>query len=172
MSMSTRPPARGLVPGPSSPGARRRTSATVRRCEVVEDGVGLTTAPWRTLCPQRVLELHDPDLSSLRQLPPGTSVALVTDRLFGRARMALRARLAGIEVQRSLVVLPSISSPLAVLDDNRSAVRHFWAVVAAVPPGVTWAHAPASLVLTAVRRLPWQLTGAIAPGRVLIGCRR
>jgi hypothetical protein len=171
--MSSRPPSRSQmlcsgddhVPPP-------RPVAAAGSPEVVENGVGLARAPWRALCPTRVLELHNPDLRSLRRLPPGTAVALVTDGPLNRLLLRRRARMAGIRVDRELVVLPSTSAPLVVLDDNAAAVRHFWSGVAAVPPGVTWAHAPASLALTAVRRLPWQVTTAVAPGRVLVGVRQ
>jgi len=119
-----------------------------------------------------MLELRDPDLRLLCLLPSGTSVALVADGLLSRFRLRRRARLAGIRVDRELIVLPSTSAALVVLDDTATAVRHFWSDVAAVPPGVTWAHALASLVLVAVRSLPWQVTSVVAPGRVLVGVRR
>jgi hypothetical protein len=162
---------RTLVTGYDERTARPR-SASLPSSEVVEEGAGLVQAPWRALCPPRVLELHDPDLRSLRRLPSGTSVALVSNGPLSRRRVRRHARLAGISVHRELMVLPSTSSPIVVLDDTAEAVRHFWTGVAAVPPGVTWAHAPASLVLTAVRRLPWRLTSLLAPGRVLVGVRR
>jgi hypothetical protein len=119
-----------------------------------------------------VLELHDPGLASLRQLPTGTSVALISGTPWARFRLRRRAHRAGIRIDRELIVLPSTASPVVVLDNSETAVRHFWSTVAAVPPGVTWANAPASLLLLLTRRLPWRLTGAIAPCRVMIGSRR
>lgn len=137
----------------------------------VDEGAGLAQAPWRALCPRRVLELHDPGLHSLRQLPAGTSVALVSGSPWARARLRRRARRAGIRIDRELIVLPTTASPIVVLDNSESAVQHFWSSVAAVPPGVTWAGAPASLALLLARRAPWRLTAAVAPGRVMIGSR-
>ena len=139
---------------------------------VVEHGRGLRRSPWRTLCPRHVLEFRDPDVRELQRLPSGTAVALVADRWMSRRRLRRRAALAGVVVERELIVVPSTTSPLMVLDDDRTAVRHFWAAVAAAPPGVTWAHGPLSLVLLGMRALPWTWTGAVAPGRVLVGSRR
>ena len=89
----------------------------------------------------------------------------------GPARLRSRARRAGIRIDRELIVLPTTASPIVVLDNSEAAVQHFWSSVAAVPPGVTWAGAPASLALLLARRAPWRLTAAVAPGRVMIGCR-
>jgi hypothetical protein len=138
----------------------------------VDDGRGLAEAPWRALCPRRVLELRDPALGTLQRLPSGTSVALLSDAPLSRRRLRHLARQAGIRVERELIVVPRTSSPIVVLDDTEESVRHFWASVAAVPPGLTWASAPASLALLAARRLPWRWTGALVPGRVLVGSRR
>lgn len=133
---------------------------------------GLVQAPWRALCPDHVVELRDPDLLTLRRLPSGTAVALVSDALFGRARLRRRARLAGIRIERELIVVPDTRSPLVVVDDVESAVRHLWSSVAAVPPGLTWTAAPAGVALSLMQWMPWRLTGAVVPGRVLLGCRK
>jgi hypothetical protein len=172
-SSRTDRPLSGLT---STPGSPHRSGNALERSLVAlparEDGDdGLQPAPWRALCPRRVLELRDPDLASLRQLPSGTAVAIVTDGPLARWRMQRRARLAGVRLERQLIVLPSTSTPIVVLDDAPSAVRHFWDHVAAVPPGVTRGHGPASLALAAARRLPWRVTGMVAPGRVMVGWR-
>ncbi len=167
----------GLVPvadaeaaGASVPAQRH--GPAVGGWPAVDEGVGLTRAPWRALCPRRVLELREPSLHSLQRLPSGTSVALVTSSPLGRVRTRRRARRAGIVIQRELIVLPTTDVPLVVLDDTETAVRHFWTAVAAVPPGVTWAGPPATVALVLARWLPWRLTGVLAPGRVLVGSRR
>jgi hypothetical protein len=138
----------------------------------VAEETGLTHSPWLALCPRRALELRDPDQRSLELLPSGTAVALVSDGLLGRWRLRGRARRAGVRVDRELIVVPSTRSPIVVLDDSRAAVGHFWSSVVAVPPGVTWAHAPLTVLLLAARRAPWRWTGAVVPGRVLVGSRR
>ena len=51
-------------------------------------------------------------------------------------------------------------------------VARFWGDVAAIPPAPGWVTAPASLVLAVAARVPWQWTGALAPGRVVLGERR
>jgi hypothetical protein len=149
-----------------------RRPAPERSPVVVEDGRGLRRSPWRTLCPRHVLEFRDPDVLLLQRLPPGTSVALVADHWLSRYRLRRRAARAGVSIERELIVVPSTSAPLMVLDDERSAVRHFWTSVAAAPPGVAWAHGPLSVLLLGMRALPWSWTGAVAPGRVLVGRRR
>jgi hypothetical protein len=151
---------------------RQRRASHERPPVVVEHGHGLRLSPWRTLCPSHVLEFRDPDVLSLQRLPSGTSVALVTDRWLSRSRLRRRARLAGVTIERELIVVPTTTSPVMVVDDERTAVRHFWGSVAAAPPGVTWAHAPLTAVLLGMRTLPWRWTGAVAPGRVLVGRRR
>jgi hypothetical protein len=137
----------------------------------IDDGGRLAQAPWRALCPGRVLELREPTLCTLTGLPAGTDVALLSDSHLETARLRRRAVKAGIRIDRELIVVPSITSPLVVLDDVESAVRHFWSAVAAVPPGLTWASAPASAALVVARLLPWRFTGILSPGRVLVGSR-
>jgi hypothetical protein len=138
----------------------------------VDDGDGLHLAPWRALCPRRVLELRDPSAHTLRSLPPGTAVALVTDGPLKRIRVRRRARRCGVRIDRELVVVPTTTSPLVVLNNTEDAVRHFWDAVAAVPPGLTWASAPAGVALRLGRLAPWRWTGTLAPGCVLVGYRR
>jgi hypothetical protein len=150
----------------------RRTVVREQPPVEVADRRGLRSSPWRALCPSHVLEMRDPDLLTLQRLPSGTAVALVSDRWLSRGRLRRRARLAGVRIERELVVVPTTRSPIMVLDDEPLAVRHFWTSVAAVPPGVTRAHGPLSAVLLAMRVVPWRWTGAVAPGRVLVGSRR
>lgn len=132
----------------------------------------LSRTPWRALCPPRTVELRDPDLPALQRLPSGTPVALLSDRVGSRDRLRRLARRAGVRIERELVVVPSTTSPIVTLDDTEAAVRHFWTSVAAVPPGLTWTGAPATVALLAARHAPWRCTGAALPGRVLVGTRR
>lgn len=132
----------------------------------------LAEAPWRAFCPTQVVELRDPDLQTLQRLRWGTPVVLLTDTPFSRRRLRRLARRAGVCIDRELIAVPSTAASLVLVDDDESAVRHFWTSVATVPPGLTRSSAPATLLLLLVRVLPWGLTGAVAPGRVLIGRRR
>jgi hypothetical protein len=138
----------------------------------VDEGDALHRAPWRALCPRRVLELRDPTVHTLRSLPSGTAVALVTDGPLNRVRLRRRARRSGVHIDRHLIVVPTTTAPLVVLDDTEDAVRHFWGAVATAPPGLTWARAPAGVALWLGRRVPWRWTGILAPGCVLVGSRR
>jgi len=161
---------------PSRPGSavlpRQRGGGPASTSVGTPEPEHLSRTPWRALCPPRTVELRDPDLRDLARLPSGTSVALVSDRVGSRDRLRRLARRAGVRVERELVVVPSTTSPIVTLDDTEAAVRHFWACVAAVPPGLTWAGAPATLALLAARHAPWWCTGAALPGRVLVGTRR
>ncbi|MGH3445761.1 MAG: hypothetical protein ACRDPB_10340 [Nocardioidaceae bacterium] len=131
----------------------------------------LAGAPWLALCVPGAVQLRDPSSSELRALPPGSAVVLVSDRPLSRRRLRASARRAGVVVERELIVLPSTAHPVAAVDDTGSAVRHFWQAVAAVPPGLALSAAPAALGLRLARAVPWRWTGAVAPGRVLIGRR-
>jgi hypothetical protein len=77
-----------------------------------------------------------------------------------------------VRIDRELVALPSADRPLVLFDDDARSVARFWTGVAAIPPAPGWVTAPATLVLAVAARVPWQWTGALAPGRVLIGERR
>lgn len=128
--------------------------------------------PWTVLCDSDVLLIAAPTRHALRQVPSGRQVALAVDRPLARLRLRRLARRCDVVVERELIVVPTTANPIAVVDDEESAVRHFWRSVVAVPPGITRAALVATLVLGAARSLPWSWTGAVAPGRVVIGRRR
>lgn len=150
------PAATSVTPGPAS----------------TPDRAHVATGPWRLLGPEGMVETRGACAPALRALPVGTAVCLVEDRALARWRLRRLARRAGIVVERELIVLPRVSAPIVVLDDARESVTAFWQRIAAVPPGVARAHALADLAVRAARLLPWRVTGAVAPGRVLIGRRR
>jgi L-aminopeptidase/D-esterase-like protein len=128
-------------------------------------------SPWLALCPPDVVELRAPDAQRVRREPPGTPVALVTDRPFSRRRLRRVARQSGVTIERELVALPTTRFVVALADDNEAAVRHLWRNVVTVPSGMVASPLPAALALRVLRRLPWTATGALAPGRVVIGRR-
>jgi hypothetical protein len=138
--------------------------------------VGLLTppgAPWLLLCPPGAVEI---DLSTgpvdVEPLPLGLTVVLRAQRLFSRRRLRKAARELGVVVEREFVVLPSVENAMVVIDDTAEAIRYFWSAVATVPPGLAFTAVPASAVLGLARLLPWRLTGAAVPGRIVIGRRR
>jgi hypothetical protein len=150
------------------PGARHSdpTGTTTGRAD--EHGPG---GPWLALCPPGTVEVDVRRGWRALMLPEGTPVALLDGRPLGRRRLRRIARRLPMTVERELVVLPSASHPIVVLDDTKAAVRHFWTCVAAVPPGLVLTALPATLVLFLARRLPWSWTGSVAPGRVVVGRR-
>jgi hypothetical protein len=160
----------GLVQGGSLPRQRLRLQVATLGDNATDRG--LVDAPWRALCPRRVLELRDPELLTLQRLPSDTAVALISDSPLSRRRLRSLAHRAGIRIDRELIVLPSTRSPVVILDDDESAVRHFWSSIAAVPPGLARTSPAATATLAVARLVPWRCTGAVAPGRVLIGSRR
>ncbi len=161
-----------LWPPTNRPRLRASVDPELRLGPGPEHPARLSAAPWQVLGPRPMVELRDPSVDVLTRLRSGTSVALVTDRPGGRRRLRRDARRAGVRIDRELIVLPSTRHAQVVLDDDPAAVRHFWTSVAAVPPGVARLAGPAGVVLRVARRLPWRWTGAVAPGRVLIGSRR
>jgi hypothetical protein len=128
--------------------------------------------PWLVLCPPDAVVVRDPAAATVRALPTGTAVALVSDRPLSRRRLRRVAARAGVDVCRELVVVPSTTRAIASFDDTGSAVHHFWESVAAVPPGLTRSAGPATVALRLARAMPWAWTGALAPGRVVVGTRR
>jgi hypothetical protein len=128
--------------------------------------------PWLQLCPPGTAEI---DLRSgpvvTAELSGEFPVVLIDQRPFSRRRMRRVARELGVVLEREFVVVPSVDRPLVVVDDTREAIRHFWTAVATVPPGLTLATVPASALLGLARLAPWRWTGAVAPGRVVIGRR-
>jgi hypothetical protein len=107
----------------------------------------------------------------LRDLPPGDRVVLMSDRPLSRWTLRRTARRAGLSIERELVAIPSTRRPRVVLDDSPAAVRHLWTRVAVVPPGVAALAGGAELLLRAMRSAPPSWTGALAPGRLVVGRR-
>ena len=130
--------------------------------------------PWAVLCPRGAVTVPvgRAARAALAALPPGSPVAVVSNRPCSRRSLRDLCDSADVRVDRELVALPSADRPLVLLDDDAASVGRFWTTVAAVPPAPGWVTAPATVVLAVAARLPWTWTGALAPGRVLIGVRR
>lgn len=137
----------------------------------LDDGAGrdLVNSPWLALGPPGTLELRRPRTWTVRCLEAGTRVCLVEDRLFARLRLARVVRLAGLVVEREVVAVPTARRPLVLVDDHETAVRQFWNSIATVPPGLAITALPAAGCLRMARLLPWRWTGALTPGRIVIG---
>ncbi|TDU83935.1 hypothetical protein EV138_6399 [Kribbella voronezhensis] len=132
----------------------------------------LATSPWMTLCPPGTLEIDvRTDDAVVAELEPGLPVLLVDQRPFSRRRLRRLARRLALEIEREVIVLPTLHRPVVLVDDTEPSVRHFWTTIATVPPGLALSALPASALIGLARLLPWSWTGATAPGRVLLGRR-
>ncbi len=127
--------------------------------------------PWSVLCDADAVLLRRPGAEALRSVPSGRQVAVTLDGPLARWRLRRLTRRCGVHVDRELVAVPSTRRPIAVFDDEESAVRHFWAAVVTVPPGVTGPAPLLTVALRLARRMPWTWTGALVPTRVVIGRR-
>jgi hypothetical protein len=125
--------------------------------------------PWHLLGPDRMVELRRPRRTALRPLPSGTPVCLVLDGVASRWRLRRLARRAGITVERELIAVPSTAAPLVIHDDAAEPVMRLWTSVATVPPGIARGWLVATVGLRLAARLPWEWSGGLLPGRVLIG---
>jgi hypothetical protein len=132
----------------------------------------LADAPWRALGSPATVEIRNPRRRDLRALAPGTAVCLVQDRPWVRRRLRRLCARAGVVVERELVAVPSTKHPIVLVDDQQTSVRHFWASFVTTPPGITRGWLAITFLILAGRRLPWTWTGAVAPGRVVLGTRR
>jgi hypothetical protein len=122
------------------------------------------------LCPVGTVEI-DARTTDVADLELDLPVILLDQRPFSRRRLRRLARRLSLEVEREFIVLPALRSAIVLIDDSEAAVRHFWKAVATVPPGLASTALPASALLGLARMLPWSWTGAIAPGRALVGRR-
>jgi hypothetical protein len=105
----------------------------------------------------------------VRALPPGSAVLV-----WGPARSCRRlARSAGIEVDREFIAIPSVRSPIYLVEKAPEPINYFCSTLLTLPPGASLLAPLGEAVLTfirAVRRSPW--IGSVLPGRVLVGRRR
>lgn len=165
------PPTGGLpvAPGGDSPSVRADGAERAQRATVGSE----PAAVWTPLCPPGTVAVSWTEAAGLLpQLAPGTPVAIVVDRPFLRRAVRRRCDGAGVRVERELVALPSGSRPLVLFDDHPQTVSAFWDTVAMVPPARGWITAVGSLAMVLGARAPWRWTGALAPGRLVIGVRR
>lgn len=133
---------------------------------------GPPSAPWLAICPTGATVLRDPSPAQVRRGVPGSRVVLVSDRMFGRRRLRRTTRLGGLVIERELLVLPGTRRALVAVDEDATAVRHFWTAIAVVPPGLTWQSLPATAAVGVARRLPWSWTGSVLGGHLVIARRR
>lgn len=133
----------------------------------------LRMAPWTLLCPEDTVLVRADDHRRLRvllsTLRSGDRIGFVDGRMFSRWRLRRLATSCDVLIERELIVLPTLVSPIVVVDDTETSVGYLWDSVATVPPGMARTALPAAAALALVRVLPWSWTGALAPGRVVVG---
>jgi hypothetical protein len=108
----------------------------------------------------------------LRRMPPGTTIVLADPRPGSRRRSRVLARRSGVRIERELLAIPSVETPVYAVEDVAPAVASFWNSFVTVPAGVTASALPVTLAIRLVAVLrAWGLIGAIVPGRVTVGRR-
>lgn len=128
--------------------------------------------PWALIAPAGAVVEWRPRASRLRNLPRGTTIVLVVGGPLARWRLRRVAGRCAIALDRALIVVPTVSAPLALVDDRESAVRYFWSHLATVPPGLTRWYPVACFALAVARRLPWAWQGSCALGYAAVGVRQ
>ena len=103
------------------------------------------------------------------EAPPGTVVAAADGRLGSRRRIRRMFRKAGIELVDEYVVLPSLDSPVMVVQDSSTTMLWSWRNYLTVPPGAARSAGPAYLAISLARRLPPGVLGALLPHRLTVG---
>jgi hypothetical protein len=107
----------------------------------------------------------------LRELAPGTPVALAASAPAARRRCRAAASSVGIEIEREYLAFPSASAPAYLVDDARAAADVFANTVLVAPPR-TRLSLPISIGLYLLRATsPWRILRLLAPGRVAVGRR-
>jgi hypothetical protein len=110
-------------------------------------------------------------LRSVRALPTGTPVVLLTPAPGAIRRCRAFAARAGIVAEREFLAFPSAAAPGCLVEDAGPAIVVFAQSILVAPPGAALAGAIEAVLgpLRAVR--PWRLIRALAPGRVVVGRR-
>jgi hypothetical protein len=113
------------------------------------------------------------DLSHLVQgLPSGTSVALWDATRRARRRCRRFAAGAELEIASEYLAIPSLESPLYLVEDTPETLRYFWSEVAALPFRSRF-RGPAAVGLGLVRAFGlWRWTSLVLPQRIVIGRRQ
>jgi hypothetical protein len=108
----------------------------------------------------------------VRGLPSGTSVALWDATRWARRRCRRFAAGAELEIASEYLAIPSLQSPLYLVEDAPETLRYFWSEVAALPFRSRF-RVPAALALRLVRALSlWRWTALVLPQRIVIGRRQ
>jgi hypothetical protein len=131
-----------------------------------ERNLAVLAPPGTTRLPAGGVRARWEAIRSIRALPPGSSVLV-----WGPARSCRRlARSGGIEIEREFIAIPSVRSPLYLVERAPGPINYFCSTLLTLPPGASVLAPFGEALLTlvrAVRRSPW--IGSILPGRVMVG---
>ena len=130
---------------------------------------------WRLLAPAGTTVVEVPSgplavrstAARLRVLPGGSPV-IVLDHRRGSRRTRRIAAVGAMTGDREYGALPSLRSPLMLVEDSPESLRWACRTLVTPPPGSTWTHGPVHAALLLVRRFPG-LAARLAPGRVVVG---
>jgi hypothetical protein len=126
---------------------------------------------WRLLLPAGTVVVTNAvradTLAALRALPPETPVAVVGGRRLGRL-----ARRGGVAVDTRYVVMPSLSTPVAIVQVADGPLRWVTRSVLTAPSGLRRGHAAFWWAVRVVRAFPRLLSAAPAGDRIAVGVRR
>jgi hypothetical protein len=116
---------------------------------------------------------RSPELDScLRDVAPGTVVAVATRRLGSRRRVRQAMRRQDVVICGEYLLLPSFECPVVVVEDCAEALAWVWHNFATVPPGATSTAAPLNLGFALARRLPPRMLSGLIWSRVTVGRRQ
>lgn len=108
---------------------------------------------------------------TVRDLPAGTPVVLSAAAPGATRRCRAFASIAGVELEREYLALPSAAAPAYLVEDAPGPVVVLMGSVLAAPPGTPFARTvDAGLALVRALR-PWRVIRLLAPGRVVVGWR-
>ena len=103
-------------------------------------------------------------------MPPGSSIVLSCAGLGARRRCRLFVRVAGIEILREYIAVPSVESPTCYIEDSRSTLAYFFTELLTLPRGGAFLAAPLQTMKTIARSFfPAAVVGSVAPIRVVLG---
>jgi hypothetical protein len=137
-------------------------------------------AAWRVIDGGAAVQVRLPrtrsevdDLSNLvRGLPSGTSVAVWDATRWARRRCRRFAAGAELRIASEYLAIPSLASPLYLVEDAPETLRFFWSEVAALPFR-SRLRVPAEVALRLVLALSlWRWTALVLPHRVVVGRRQ
>jgi len=169
---------RAADPHRSRPGAPGGQAQTLRGAQLM--AAVDRASSWRVLDGGAAVQVQLPrarsDVAELinlvRGLPSGTSVAVWDATRWARRRCRRFAAVAELSIAIEYIAVPSVGSPLYLVQDAPETLRFFWSEVAALPFR-SRLRLPGEIALRLVRALSlWRWTSLVLPQRVVVGRRQ